>query len=160
MNKRRRESGVALAVTLFMLGLLTVIGVSAIMLSTSHFRLVGNLQAANEAEMAVREAVECVACEKAGAACNPLSYQCKKVAIRVNGRPINVEIRTRCVGVSRGDTEGGTISGTPILDTHWEITGISETGIAGRLGIVAPKSGACPPTVIPTCSAPASVPCN
>ena len=73
MKMLKRQTGVVLAVSLFMLALLTIIGVSAITLSTTHFRLVGNLQAANEADMAIRAIVERYACERSGSVCLPIT---------------------------------------------------------------------------------------
>ena len=52
------QSGVALVVALIMLGLLAIIGVAAVKLSTTHFRVVGNLQAENETKMALQSKVE------------------------------------------------------------------------------------------------------
>ncbi|NCA71289.1 MAG: hypothetical protein EOM91_14550 [Sphingobacteriia bacterium] len=151
-----RQAGVVLVVTLFMMGLLTIIGVSAIHMSTSHFRLVGNLQDANELEMAARAVIERYASE------NP-NLNCANVAIpiEVHGRSICIAIDTRCVGMTPGDPEGSSlVDGKQVFDAHWEIrarpVGIDwSEGLLLHWGLVIPVSSFCP-----SCPAPTEVTCQ
>lgn len=172
MTHMNEQAGVALAVTLFMLALLTIIGVSAVTLSTTHFRLVGNLQTANETEMALRSAMEQIACEKSGTDCAPASYSCRSLNICVNGHPVRVEIRPRCNGVAYSSAEGGSISGKNVVDTYWDLEGKIVNDVFGanttvHWGLMVPKGGPCPQpnpyaagNTAPTCPTPASVSCN
>ena len=173
MTHMNAQAGVALAVTLFMLALLTIIGVSAVTLSTTHFRLVGNLQTANEAEMALRSAMEQVACEKSGTDCAPATYACRSLNICVNGHAVEVQIRPRCNGFAYSSAEGGSISGRNVVDTYWDLEGkmadptaFFGTNISVHWGLMVPKGGPCPqPDPYkegnpPACPTPASVSCN
>lgn len=172
MKGNRGQAGIALAVTLFMLALLTLIGVAAITASTSHLRLVGNLQAANEAEMALRAAIEQSVCEKAGSDCAPVTYDCKSLSVCVNGRGVNVEIRPRCLGAAGGDEQGGSLSARQVVDTYWDFEGTAVgdplgAGMTVHWGLRVPKAGPCPRpnpyaagNTPPTCPVPANVTCN
>ncbi|MFM8443319.1 MAG: hypothetical protein ACKN9W_08260 [Methylococcus sp.] len=162
MRKLKRQTGVVLAVSLLMLALLTIIGVSAITLSTNHFRLVGNLQAANEADMAIRAIVERYACERSGSVCLPINRACQRYQTCVNGHAVEVEIRTQCIGASRGQAAGGSISNpNPVFDTHWDIHGtVTQTGASAHLGLALPKGGPCPAPTTPTCTDATAVTCN
>ena len=155
-----------------MLALLTIIGVSAVTLSTSHFRLVGNLQNANEAEMALRSAMEQVACEKSGIDCAPTSYDCRSTTICVNGHAIQIEVRPRCNGVAYSSTESTSISGKNIVDTYWDLEGKVVNDIFGanttvHWGLMLPKGGPCPQpnpyatgNTPPSCATPPAANCN
>lgn len=94
------QSGVVLTVTLFMLALLTLIGISAVTLSTSHFRLTGNLQAEMETEAALNVVMENYLSSDApfiqpGGVCHPAPQ-----TVTVNGRAITVDIEEPvCTGI-------------------------------------------------------------
>lgn len=140
MNSRARQAGVVLAVTLFMLALLTIIGISAVMMSTTHFRLVGNLQSEKEVEMAMQMAVEdFISVPKSG---HPDAFDppigAPTSTLSVNGRPVQVTIsQPRCVGYVESTCSGTTCS------THWEFQAIATDTVTGtcqayRWGISAP----------------------
>jgi Tfp pilus assembly protein PilX len=174
VNRSQKQTGVVLAVTLFMLALLTIIGVSAVTLSTTHFRLVGNLQTANETEMALRSAMEQIACEKSGTDCAPANYNCRSLNICVNNHAIQVEVRPRCNGVAYSSAEGGSISGKNVVDTYWDLEGKIVNDVFGanttvHWGLMVPKGGPCPqpnpyanndPNDDPECPALETIPCN
>jgi len=172
MGKSSQQAGVVLAVTLFMLALLTIIGVSAVTLSTTHFRLVGNLQTAIEAEMALRSAMEQAACDKSGTDCAPPTYACRSFNICVNGHSVGVQIRPRCNGVAYSSAEGGSISGKNVVDTYWDLEGKIVNDVFGanttvHWGLMVPKGGPCPQpnpyapgNTAHTCPAPTSVTCQ
>jgi hypothetical protein len=56
--KCKKQTGAALAVSLVMLGVLTLLGVAAMGLGTTELRVVGNLQARKAVETAVQNAIE------------------------------------------------------------------------------------------------------
>ena len=166
MKPLRGQSGVALAVTLLMLGLLTLIGVSAVMLSTAHFRLVGNLQSANETEMAVRGAIENFVSGKTddGAPKEPPTCgECKTVGMCVNGHQIDIDITAQCAGNIPTDAGGSVQDGGK--NAVWDIQGrardaISGAEIVGHWGLLVPASS-CQPCVIAQCTAtPAALTCD
>lgn len=94
------QSGVVLTVTLFMLALLTLIGISAVTMSTSHFRLTGNLQAEMETEAGLNMVMENYLSSDApfirpGGVCRPAPQ-----TVTVNGRTITVDIEEPvCTGI-------------------------------------------------------------
>lgn len=150
MKAVRHQSGVALAVTLFMLGLLTVIGVSAVMLGTTHLRLVSNLQAEKEAEMALQQWVECYISSPG----QPIATGCPPnnidplappsdpppESVTVNGRALVIDIsKPRCTGYIE------TRSGPETYPLLWEFTATATdtaTGVSLRYhwGITAPMA--------------------
>lgn len=157
MSRRlQAQTGVVLVVALFMLAILTVIGISAVHLSTTHFRLVGNLQDTLELEMATRAALEQYASERYHLICDN-----RAVTMQVQGREVCIAITTRCTGVTRGDPEGGSlVDGKQALDSHWELTGTpvdadANAGIRIHLGVLVPVWPHCPdcttPTSLPSC---------
>lgn len=95
-----RQSGIVLAVTLFMLALLTLIGVSAVTMSTSHLRLTGNLQTEMETEAALNRVMETFLSSSAPftrpeGLCNPPPQ-----TVTVNGHAITVDIdEPICTGI-------------------------------------------------------------
>lgn len=167
MKPRQQQAGVVLAVTLFMLALLTIIGISAVMLSTTHFRLVGNLQTTIEAEMALRSAIEQVVCEKVDGECRKMTYFCKTINFCVNGRTVPVQIRSSCNGAAFSNSEGGSLSATNILDTYWDMEGKVVDAMFGantavHWGLRVPQGGTCPgaPNPLPPCEALGAIACN
>lgn len=165
MKMAAAQRGVVLAVTLFILVLLTIIGVSAVMVSTTHFRLVGNLQTANEAEMAMRSAIEHFVCEKNGSECKDITYFCKTMYVCVNGHPLKVEVRSWCNGWARSNPEGSYKD--QFFDTQWDLEGTIADSILGpntkvHWGVLVPKGGVCPsrPDPLPLCEPPATATCN
>ena len=165
MNRSQQQTGVVLAVTLFMLALLTIIGVSAVTLSTTHFRLVGNLQTAHESEMALRSSIEQLVCEKVDGDCSRMEYFCKTMNFCVNGRIVPVQIRSSCNGATK-NSESSLQSSTP-LDTYWDMEGkVADTMFGANTvvhwGLMVPKGGACPPrpNPLPSCETPGAITCN
>ena len=142
------EGGVALAVTLFMLALLTIIGVSAVTLSNTHFRLVGNLQTANEAEMALRSALEQMACEIEDGVCKEMKYGRRNMNIPVNGHQIQVEINPKCNGAAYVSAEGTSQRSRNSLDTYWDleakVNDVFGTKTTVHWGLMVPLTGRCP----------------
>ena len=166
MKPLRGQSGVALAVTLLMLGLLTIIGVSAVMLSTTHFRLVGNLQSTNETDMAVRSVIENFVSGKTDDGVPkgpPTCGECTTVAMCVNGRQIDIDITAQCVGNTPADA-GGSVQDVG-KNAVWDIQGrardaISGAEIVGHWGLLVPASS-CQPCVIAQCTTtPAALTCD
>lgn len=137
MKEHYRGSGAALAVTLFMLGLLTIMGVSAIMLGTTHLRQVGNLQAETETKMALDSTVLAYLSDQANfrvlsdPACLPVS---------VNGHTVNVDIgMPRCVALlspAGGSTENANTSVFEICARAWD--SIMGTNLVMRWGVSVP----------------------
>lgn len=160
MNTRPFQSGVILAVTLFMLGLLTLLGISAVMLGTTHFRLVGNLQAEKEAEMAMQMAVErfiSVPDPTHGRvdAFNPPAAPAQS-SLTLNGQTITVDItQPRCVGYVESTDTGTTYA------TLWEFQAVARstatgTCLAYRWGVSAPMP---PQLCVATGTEPSATPC-
>jgi hypothetical protein len=140
MNTPHHQSGVALAVTLFMLALLTIIGVSAVMLGTTHFRLVSNLQAEKEAETAMQMAVEHLISVPTGAHADAFNPPLDPAAeyIEVNGHSIRVDIsQPRCTGYIESRSGPDTY---PLL---WEFRAVTQDDATGanftfHWGVTAP----------------------
>lgn len=156
MNTRPLQSGVVLAVTLFMLGLLTLIGISAVMLGTTHFRLVGNLQAEKEVEMAMQRAVEeFISVPGRADAFNP-PLDPEPVAIAVNGHNISVDLtQPRCIGYVESTDTGTTYA------TLWEFQAVARDTVTGtclayRWGVSAPMP---PQLCVATGTEPSATPC-
>lgn len=157
MKPSCQQTGVALAVTLFMLGLLTIIGVSAVMLGATHFRVAGNMQAEQEAEMAMQLAVEDFISVPLGSrpdAFNP-PLDPDPTTITVNGHTISVDItQPRCTGYIETTCSGTTCS------TLWELRAVAKDPVMGaclayRWGISAPM----PPSLCLTQPAPTNSLC-
>jgi hypothetical protein len=121
-----KQSGAALAVSLFMLGTLTLIGVAAISSGTVNFRLVNNLQAQKEVEKAAQAAVETYLSDAlpfgmAGTTCDPPPQ-----TVTVNGLVVTVDLEEPdCLGSvptprppNLKDTE---LHGVATRDATWEI---------------------------------------
>ncbi len=127
MKRTRSQAGVVLATTLFLLALLTIIGVAAVQMGTTHNRLVGNLQAQKEAEMAIQMAVEnfiSVPPTHADSFNNPtvppLEYR------TVNGRTFAVTIsQPRCVGYDESTCSGRTCA------YFWEFRAVARDTVSG-----------------------------
>lgn len=144
-----RESGVALAVTLLMLGLLMVIGVSAVMMSSTHFRQIANQQAENELRMALLDELEAHA-SNTGHLRNMALYPLTK-SVSVNGHTVTIEIGAPVeVGAIPVTSSNNTI---PVIDFCGRgtdtVTGASMTYHVGVSIPFAPKppgtGSACPP---------------
>lgn len=141
----RLDRGFALAVALFMLVLLTLIGVTAMKLTATHSRIVGNLQEANEKEMAARAAIETYVTDHPTLDCETVP-----VPICIQQRLVCVAVSTTCIGRSIRNPEGGSISGgKPLYDSYWDISARPESDALGaevtvHWGLMIPLSGYCP----------------
>lgn len=142
MWQRNRQKGVVLAVTLFMLALLTIIGVSAVTLSTTHFRLVGNLQSANEAEMAMRFAIESFISEKNTDGILK-SFECGKCVnypVCTNDHQVDIKITPKCMGKIPPNSESSLTKKQP-MDGLWDIEAKLSDSSTGTVhwGLITPK---------------------
>ena len=90
MGRPTPHIGAALAVTLLMLSLLTIVGVSAVMISTTHFRQIANQQAEYELRMALVSELEAHA-SNSGHLKNTSLYPLTKT-VSVNGHTVTIEI--------------------------------------------------------------------
>ena len=151
-NRATRQSGVALAVTLLMLGLLMVIGVSAVMMSSTHFRQIANQQAENELRMALLDALEEHA-SNTGHLRNAATYYPLTRAVSVNGHTVTIEIGAPVlVGAIPVTGSNNTI---PVIDFCGRgtdtVTGASMTyhvGVSNPLAptdLLARTGNPCPP---------------
>lgn len=145
MMRNFRQSGAALAVALVMLVVLTLIGVTAMKMSATHYRIAGNLQIANEVEMAARNAIEQYVSTHKEIDCGKFPVtQC------VEGRPICIAVSVRCTGRAISDSEGSSISSDKqVYDSYWEFTAEPESEYQGanvcvHWGLMIPFSGYCP----------------
>lgn len=144
-----RETGVTLAVTLFMLVLLTAIGVSAMLLSTTHSRLVSNQQASYELETAVRLGIEQYAYSLRSTTLLDGQTATQTVTLP-NGHSIAVAITLRCLGASKHVPRQGSLSNPQkLFDTHWDVQGLAvdqSTGasITAHRGLMDIQGGKCP----------------
>lgn len=152
LTNKKKQGGVVLAVTLFMLALLTIIGVSAVMLSTTHFRIVGNLQSSNEAEMAMRFAIEnFISAKDIDGSLKDLECEQCLYPVCVYGHRIDVTVTSVCTG--RIPSLEGSLK-SPQIDGSWDIRAIAnnQTTSAIHWGVITPKRtcnplpAACNPT--------------
>lgn len=156
MNPFRFQSGVVFAISLFMLALLTVIGIAAMKLSTTHYRLVGNLQEATELEMGARAAIEKYVSETAEISCQDPSHPLQLSIAMDDNRSFTYTIATRCVGRSLSGAEGELTD--PLSDAHWDISA-TPSGVGGacltlHMGLVIAGADECPlcPSFTPLCN--------
>jgi hypothetical protein len=149
-----KQSGAALAVSLFMLGVLTLIGVAAISSGTVNSRLVNNLQAQNEVEKAAHTAMEAYLSDPmpfamSGTTCDPLPQ-----TVTVNGLAVTVDIEEpRCFGSKDTpvaprlrNTEREKINSK---DATWEVRVTAQDPVSGarfaaRWGVVSRLLTECP----------------
>lgn len=145
MTTPRVSKGFALAVALFMLVLLTLIGVTAMKLTATHSRIVGNLQVATEQEMAARAAIETYVTDHPALAC-----EVTPISVCIQQRQVCVSVCTKCIGRGVRNPEGGSISGgKPLYDSYWDISATTEPETLGaevtiHWGLMIPLSGFCP----------------
>jgi type II secretory pathway pseudopilin PulG len=148
-SRTTRQSGVALAVTLLMLGLLMVIGVSAVMMSSTHFRQIANQQAENELRMALLGELEAHA-SNSGHLKNLGLYPLTK-SVSVNGHTVTIEIGTPIhVGSIPVTGSSNTIAVIELCGRGTDtVTGASMTyhvGVSIPFAPDVPKTGSpCPP---------------
>lgn len=146
---RSRQSGAVLAVSLIMLGLLTLIGVTAINTGLVNFKLVGNLQAEKAVEMALHKAGQEYLSSDAPfsgfTTCDPPA-----TTMVVNGLSITVDIdEPLCINVA--EPEGESLSGGMATNVSmWEIRATAVDPASGaravaRWGIAMPLLTICPP---------------
>lgn len=140
-----RHSGAALAVALVMLVVLTLIGVTAMKMSATHFRIAGNLQIANEVEMAARNAIEEFVSSHTVISCGKFPVlQC------IDGRQICIAVSAQCMGRAVSDSEGSSISSDKqVYDSYWEFVAEPESEYQGanirvHWGLMIPFSNFCP----------------
>jgi len=130
-----------------MLGLVTLIGMAAIMLTTSHLRLVGNLQSAVESEMAARSAIEFLVSCPNFHKYRSIPNQC----LTINGRILRVSLYSiRDDGSSvqqascAGDLQlggGGSITSKMPRHSIFEVSaGTTQGGPIFTFGILTPFS--------------------
>ena len=133
-----------------MLGLLTVIGVSAVMVSSTHFRQIANQQAENELRMALLGELEAHA-SNTGHLMNTASYYPLTRSVSVNGHTVMIEIGAPVkVGAIPVTGSSNTI---PVIDFCGRgtdtVTGASMTyhvGVSIPFAPEPPGTGsACPP---------------
>lgn len=155
MIRKFSHSGAALAAALVMLVVLTIIGVTAMKMSATHYRIAGNLQIATEVEMATRNAIEQYVSTHKEIDCGKFPVpQC------VEGRPICIAVSARCIGRAISDSEGSSISNDKqVYDSYWEFSAGPESEYQGanvrvHWGLMIPFSGYCP--VCPVISDPVS----
>ena len=159
MTILRPNKGFALAVALFMLVLLTLIGITAMKLTATHSRIVGNIQDATERELAARAAIETYVTEHPTLDCGTAAIPiCIPQRVNDNG-VVCVAVTTNCVGRSVRNPEGGSISGgKPLYDSHWDIAARPVLGEVTEpwvhWGLMIPLSGFCP-----QCPGPQEVSC-
>jgi hypothetical protein len=130
MRRVSNQLGAALAVSLVMLGVLTLLGVVAVSLGTTNFRIVGNMEAQQAMESAIQVAIENYVSSsspfKWGATCIPPEQK-----IPVGGRTVTVNLtELRCTNTA--DVSGYTVlGGLPPQNTDWEICGTGQDVATG-----------------------------
>ena len=141
------QAGLALLMALIMLGLLSLLGASAVAITTAHLRLVGNLQAAYEAELAARRVIGQWLCDPGKLGCPPLMARCQILPTCINGRRIDVRIETHCTG-SRPASAAGESLVAGMLDTQWDIAATvlttGQTRQTYHAGVLVLQGGECP----------------
>lgn len=153
MKTAHSQTGVVLAVTLFMLLLLTIIGVSAVMMSTTHFRLIGNLQSSYEAEITARNGIVKYLKNKDDTG-QGNEFGCEEatqfVAIPTREELTKVCIVARCLGTAPSPpSEGNSKSYEGPPNALWDVTAITKRDIFSatsvvHAGILLPASSHCP----------------
>ena len=117
MINPRNIKGFALAVALFMLVLLTLIGITAMKLTATHSRIVGNLQDSTEKDMAARAAIETYVTD------HPiLDCDAEVITFCIQQRAVCIEVSTSCIDKSISNPGSGSISGgKPLFNSYWDI---------------------------------------
>lgn len=139
---RNYQTGTTLVVSLLMLIVLTLLAITAINTSSVDLRVAGNLQAQQEAEAAVQQAIEQVISSIANF--NTPTAQ----TITINGLDVNVEA-AQCLGASPASGYSATWGLAPV-DTYWEViasTNESTTGAQATIhqGVeIRLPAGSCP----------------
>jgi hypothetical protein len=157
-----KQSGAALAVSLFMLGVLTLIGIAAISSGTVNYRLVNNLQVQEEAEKAVQGLVETYSSEAlpfgmSGSTCNP-----DPQPVTVNGLTVMVDIdEPICLGITEDDRpleeRDTSRDELPNRNVHWEVRATTRDPVSGartamRWGLFTLLANGCPARTHNPCS--------
>lgn len=146
--QKSSQYGAALAVCLILLGMLTLVGVTAISMVMTNAKLVGNLQAEKEVEKALDAAVETLLSDhtpitKSSGTCDP-----PQTSVTVNGLNITVDLdEPRCLSVTsnvnpdQASSEVAKMGDTQV--TLWEISGTAWDNVTGarvraRWGVALP----------------------
>ncbi|HSJ49478.1 MAG TPA: PilX N-terminal domain-containing pilus assembly protein [Gammaproteobacteria bacterium] len=142
MAARRKQTGATLVVALMMLVVLALLGVTAVNNSMVNLRIVGNMQAHQDAEAVSQEAIEQVI---------------SSIAIFNNPQPSNITLagvtvqvsEPACLDVRPAEGYSATFPLAP-EDTHWEIGASYDDPVSGAqaqlvqgVTIVMP-AGSCP----------------
>lgn len=142
MAARSKQTGATLVVALMMLVVLALLGVTAVNNSMVNLRIVGNMQAHQDAEAVSQEAIEQVI---------------SSIAIFNNPQPSNITLagvtvqvsEPACLDVRPAEGYSATFPLAP-EDTHWEIGASYDDPISGAqaqlvqgVTIVMP-AGSCP----------------
>ena len=112
-SARRHQTGATLVVALLMLAVLALLGVTAVNNSTINLRIVGNMQAHQDAEAVAQEAIEQVI---------------SSIAVFNNPQPSNITLSgvtvqvsaPTCLDVRPADGYSVTFALAP-ENTHWEL---------------------------------------
>jgi Tfp pilus assembly protein PilX len=139
---RRHQTGATLVVALLMLAVLALLGVTAVNNSTINLRIVGNMQAHQDAEAVAQEAIEQVISSIA-VFNNPVAN-----TITLAGVDVQVSEPT-CLDVRPADGYSATFPLAP-ENTHWELNASYDDPVSSAranlvqgVTIVMP-SGSCP----------------
>jgi Tfp pilus assembly protein PilX len=142
IGSRRRQAGVTLVVALLLLAVLALLGVTAVNNSMVNLRIVGNMQAYQDAEAVSQEAIEQVISSIA-IFNNPAA-----TTITLAGVDVQVSEPT-CLDVRPAEGYSATFPLAP-EDTHWELGASYDDPVSGAqadlvqgVTIVMP-SGSCP----------------
>lgn len=142
MAARRKQTGATLVVALMMLVVIALLGVTAVNNSMVNLRIVGNMQAHQDAEAVSQEAIEQVI---------------SSIAIFNNPQPSNITLagvtvqvsEPECLDVRPAEGYSATFPLAP-EDTHWELGASYDDPVSGAqaqlvqgVTIVMP-AGSCP----------------
>lgn len=149
MQTEIRQRGAALLVSLMMLIILTLLGLSAVNMSTINFKIVGNRQASMEASMRTQNAIEAVLSDVdnfINPTANPTVDGTVQTTAAVNGVAIGAR---RCY--ARQTAPGYSLTwGLAPQDTNWEVVASYADAATGanttiRQGVkIRMTSGNCP----------------
>lgn len=142
ISSRRRQAGVTLVVALLLLAVLALLGVTAVNNSMVNLRIVGNMQAHQDAEAVSQEAIEQVISSIA------IFNTPAATTITLAGVDVQVSEPT-CLDVRPAEGYSATFPLAP-EDTHWELGASYDDPVSGAqadlvqgVTIVMP-SGSCP----------------
>jgi len=148
MGKNRfRQTGTTLIISLIMLVLLTLIGISAINSSTTNLRIAGNMQAMDEARGAAQQAIELLMSSRTNFDPSPTGAPATWYSVDNSGtNQYSVTVATPvCKAASlqiparSPQCVTGVASPLPCWDTLWEVTatavdpktGVTQTVVQG-----------------------------